>query len=256
MAGPTNTTPRYRPPPPGVAPPPPPPAENGMMQPQQQQQLQQQYPNNNNQQSPYSYAQQQSYTPMGGQGQAPNSFHQAQMQHQFNTMPHQMPPPQQQQQQQQIANQSTYQQSHTPSYYSQPPVQQTQQQQQQQQQPTPPRPTPAQGSYASRSIAQQQSNHGSTHGSTSPSNNNSNNNISTTAHTRGIDPAYLQEQSRLLNLATRKVSDASGLMNRAMEENDAVGVLEMACTLLEELGDPNHGVKGQVRQMKVNVCVL
>lgn len=36
-------------------------------------------------------------------------------------------------------------------------------------------------------------------------------------------------------------------MNRAMEENDAVGVLEMACVMLEELGDPNHGVKGQVR---------
>jgi hypothetical protein len=36
-------------------------------------------------------------------------------------------------------------------------------------------------------------------------------------------------------------------MQRAMEANDTVGVLEMACLLLEELGDPNHGVKGQVR---------
>ena len=35
-------------------------------------------------------------------------------------------------------------------------------------------------------------------------------------------------------------------MNRAMEEGDAANVLEMACLLLEELGDLNHGVKGQV----------
>ena len=36
-------------------------------------------------------------------------------------------------------------------------------------------------------------------------------------------------------------------MNRAMDEGDnAAHVLEMACLLLEELGDLNFGVKGQV----------
>lgn len=259
MGGPTNTTPRYRPPPPGTAPPPPPPPSDANMPQQQQQYGQQQqqnyvqYPASNASQT---YAQQ-PHAVMGGQGQAPNSFHQSQMQHQFHQMPG--PPHQQQYQQPQQSNYIANQQysqpppAATPSYYTQ---QQAPQQQQQppaqQQQPVVQRP-PAQGSYAARSIAANSphgSMHGSnpsTHGQTNPTTNTNNNTNANTAHLKGLDPAFVAEQTRLLTNATRKVSDASSGMNRAIEENDAVGVLEMACVMLEELGDPNHGVKGQVR---------
>jgi hypothetical protein len=168
---------------------------------------------------------------MGGQGQTPTSFHQAQMQQQFNSMPSQQQP----YSQQYTPNPTMYSHPSQPvqSYYTQ----QTQQQPPQQQQQQPPRPTPTQGSYAARSVAAHTPTptptpQPSTHGNNTPAK---------------IDPAYQAEQSRLLQQAMRKLTEASGMMNRAMEENDAMGVLEMACVLLEELGDPNHGVKGQVR---------
>jgi hypothetical protein len=197
---------------------------------------------------------------MGGQGQAPNSFHQAQMQHQFNQVPGQQQQYQQHQQSNYIANNQQYSQqppAAAPSYYTQQAPQQqppAQQQQQQQQQPVVHRP-PAQGSYAARSAAansphgsmHNSSPHPSAHGSNSGSAHGQPNQTESTAHLKGQDPAFLAEQTRLLTNATRKVVDASLGMNRAIEENDAVGVLEMACIMLEELGDPNHGVKGQVR---------
>ncbi|KAL7513538.1 hypothetical protein ACHAXN_012011 [Cyclotella atomus] len=260
MGGPTNTTPRYRPPPPGTAPPPPPPPSDANM-PQQQQYGQQQQQQNYGQypapNASQSYAQQ-SHAAMGGQGQAPNSFHQSQMQHQFHHMPGQQQQQYQQPQQSNynIANQHYVQQpppAATPSYYTQQvPQQQHQPPAQQQQQPAVQRP-PAQGSYAARSIAANSphgsihnttSPHPSTHGQTNPST-TTNTDSANIAHLKGLDPAFVAEQTRLLTNATRKVAEASSGMNRAMEENDAVGVLEMACVMLEELGDPNHGVKGQ-----------
>lgn len=50
------------------------------------------------------------------------------------------------------------------------------------------------------------------------------------------------EQTRHLNLATQKVTEHAYHMQRAMEADDPCSALEKACLLLEELGDPNHGM--------------
>jgi hypothetical protein len=56
------------------------------------------------------------------------------------------------------------------------------------------------------------------------------------------NPQQAAEQTRLLHAATQKVTEYSYHMQRSMENNDVVGTLEQACLLLEELGDPNHGL--------------
>mmetsp|Transcript_3728 Transcript_3728/g.8220 ORF Transcript_3728/g.8220 Transcript_3728/m.8220 type:complete len:1386 (+) Transcript_3728:131-4288(+) len=221
MGGPTNTQPRYRPPPPGMAPPPPPPpASNdgaGFMGggPPPQQHPHQQYHQPPPQQQSY-YAQ-----------------HQRQPQQSYYV--------QQQQQQTQ------------PSYYAQQQPQQPQPQQPQQQQ-QPPSRTAIPGSnqsYAARSAAAQgQVGNGG--------GNNTVNNLSNhSAHSNGNvntnkpkpkptskeeSPAVLAEQSRLLNLATQKITEHAYHMQRSMENNDVCSALEKATLLLEELGDPNHGM--------------
>ena len=50
------------------------------------------------------------------------------------------------------------------------------------------------------------------------------------------------EQTRLLNGATQKVTERAYHMQRAMESDDVCAALDNACQLLEELGDPNHGL--------------
>lgn len=50
------------------------------------------------------------------------------------------------------------------------------------------------------------------------------------------------EQTRLLHAATQKVTERAYHMQRAMENDDVCAALENACLLLEELGDPNHGL--------------
>lgn len=50
------------------------------------------------------------------------------------------------------------------------------------------------------------------------------------------------EQTRLLHGATQKVIERAYHMQRAMESDDVCAVLDNACLLLEELGDPNHGL--------------
>jgi hypothetical protein len=61
-------------------------------------------------------------------------------------------------------------------------------------------------------------------------------------------PFQAAEQSRLLTNSLQRLTEASYQMQHAMEMNDVVATLEQACLLLEELGDPNHGVnRGQNR---------
>lgn len=50
------------------------------------------------------------------------------------------------------------------------------------------------------------------------------------------------EQTRLLQAATQNVTERAYHMQRAMECDDVCAVLDNACLILEELGDPNHGV--------------
>jgi len=207
--GPTNTQSRYRPPPPGNAPPPPSP-NNGMMGGQQQQQQQQQYTNQQQPQPSY-YAQ---------------------------------------------TNQPIQQQQ---SYYAQSTNQQTRQQQ--------PSRTAIPGSnqsYASRSAAAytspQQQNYSQHNGSqhsgnnltnnTSNHSNNSNNQMKQTKQqtttkspqTNIHNEIVTAEQSRILNAATQKITEYSYQMQRSIESNDVVSTLDKASLLLEELGDPNHGL--------------
>jgi len=207
--GPTNTQSRYRPPPPGNAPPPP---NHGMMGGQQQQY--------NNTQQP-----QQSYYSASN-------------------------------------NQPTQQQS----YYAQSNNTQSQQTRQQQQ----PSRTAIPGSnqsYASRSAAaytspQQQNNYSQHNGSqhsgsgnftnnaSNHSNNSTNNNQQTKQQTTTTKSPQTNihneiataEQSRLLNAATQKITEYSYQMQRSIESNDVVSTLDKASLLLEELGDPNHGL--------------
>lgn len=185
----------------------------------------------------------------------------------------------QQQHQQQQPHQSYYaqnQQQPQTSYYVQ------QQQRQQQQQPSFPNPsttstsrtTATSGSnqsYAARSAAalnspngiqppQQGSGGGSLHASqhgaidsnrlgSQHSNNNDEGNITSgklkSTHGGGVggeNPRQTAEQTRILHAATQKVTEYSYQMQRAMENNDVCSTLENACLLLEELGDPNHGL--------------
>eukprot|EP00985_Skeletonema_marinoi_P016004 scaffold8461_cov105-Skeletonema_marinoi.AAC.1 len=218
--GPTNTNARYRPPPPGMAPPPPPPASS-------------EAPNTGimgggyNQQPP----QQQSYY---------------------------SPQPEQPQ----------------PSYYAQqPPPSQPPQQ------PPPPPPPPQQvatpGGYAARSAAA----HSPQRPTTSTAYNNTNNTISQHSSDNNLSnaaanaantaaaaaansplpnpttmtpprkryeetPFQAAEQSRLLTNSLQRLTESSYQMQHSMEMNDVVTTLEQACLLLEELGDPNHGVRG------------
>jgi hypothetical protein len=236
--GPTNTSARYRPPPPGMAPPPPPPPSSdgnaamvdpnsGMMggyqQQQQQQQPQQSY-----------YAKQQ-------------------------------PPQQQSYYAQQQPEQPQ------PSYYAQ----------QSQQQPPPPPPQqkapPAPGGYAARSAAayspqrpttaynnnnsiSQYSNHSSNNNLSNVAANAANTAAVTTTSTSPIPnptltpkryeetPFQAAEQSRLLTNSLQRLTESSYQMQRSMEMNDVVTTLEHACLLLEELGDPNHGVRGHTNR--------
>ena len=57
-------------------------------------------------------------------------------------------------------------------------------------------------------------------------------------------PFQAAEQSRLLTSALQRLTESSYSMQHSMEMNDVVSTLESACLLLEELGDPNHGVRG------------
>ncbi|KAL7465787.1 hypothetical protein ACHAXS_006106, partial [Conticribra weissflogii] len=223
MGGPTNTQPRYRPPPPGVAPPPPPgggpnggPSFMGGPQPQPQQHHQPQ--------------QQQQF---GGYGPGHGSYAQPQPSN-YHTQP----------QQQNYQQQSYY------AEQSQPP-----------QQNVASAPVSSNQSYAARSAAAH-SPHGSQHGSHTLSNSshsgaaanpagqgnqsNPNNppssNPSADKNSGGVSPAQAAEQSRLLSLSTHRVAEASYHMQRAMDANDVCLALEKACQMLEELGDPNHGV--------------
>lgn len=65
-----------------------------------------------------------------------------------------------------------------------------------------------------------------------------------TSYNHGGGESILQaaEQTRLLHSATQKVTERAYHMQRAMESDDICVVLENACHLLEELGDPNHGL--------------
>lgn len=67
-----------------------------------------------------------------------------------------------------------------------------------------------------------------------------------TTKNTGETPAQAAEQTRLLQTATQRVTEASYAMMRGMESNDVCLTLEKACLLLEELGDPNHGAHGKV----------
>jgi len=66
----------------------------------------------------------------------------------------------------------------------------------------------------------------------------------TSYYNHGGGESLLQaaEQTRLLHSATQKVTERAYHMQRAMESDDVCVVLENACLLLEELGDPNHGL--------------
>jgi hypothetical protein len=66
----------------------------------------------------------------------------------------------------------------------------------------------------------------------------------TSSYNHGGGESLLQaaEQTRLLHSATQKVTERAYHMQRAMESDDVCVVLENACHLLEELGDPNHGL--------------
>eukprot|EP00577_Skeletonema_sp_RCC1716_P004207 CAMPEP_0113382090 /NCGR_PEP_ID=MMETSP0013_2-20120614/5651_1 /TAXON_ID=2843 ORGANISM="Skeletonema costatum, Strain 1716" /NCGR_SAMPLE_ID=MMETSP0013_2 /ASSEMBLY_ACC=CAM_ASM_000158 /LENGTH=1333 /DNA_ID=CAMNT_0000264563 /DNA_START=196 /DNA_END=4197 /DNA_ORIENTATION=- /assembly_acc=CAM_ASM_000158 len=57
-------------------------------------------------------------------------------------------------------------------------------------------------------------------------------------------PFQAAEQSRLLTNSLQRLTESSYQMQHSMEMNDVVTTLEQACLLLEELGDPNHGVRG------------
>mmetsp|Transcript_6170 Transcript_6170/g.9562 ORF Transcript_6170/g.9562 Transcript_6170/m.9562 type:complete len:1349 (-) Transcript_6170:51-4097(-) len=218
--GPTNTNARYRPPPPGMAPPPPPPASS-------------EAPNTGI---------------MGGD---------------YNQQP-----PQQQQ-----SYYSPQPEQPQPSYYAQqPPPSQPPQQ-------PPPPPSPQQvatpGGYAARSAAAHSPQRPTTTSTAYNNNNNtisqhsSNNNLSNAAANAANTaaaaaansplpnptmtpprkryeetPFQAAEQSRLLTNSLQRLTESSYQMQHSMEMNDVVTTLEQACLLLEELGDPNHGVRG------------
>ncbi len=75
------------------------------------------------------------------------------------------------------------------------------------------------------------------------SNNNMNKPTSSSTNNYGNEnPQQIAEQTRLLHAATQKITEYSYHMQRSMENNDVVATLENACLLLEELGDPNHGL--------------
>ncbi|KAL7452951.1 hypothetical protein ACHAWC_004663 [Mediolabrus comicus] len=226
--GPTNTNARYRPPPPGMAPPPPPPGEAATMD-----------PSNN---SGMGYQQQQQQ---------------------------QQPPPTQQ---------SYYaEQPPQPSYYAQQPPQPPPPPQQQHS-PHRQQAAPVPGGYAARSAAAHSPQRPTT-GTGNAYNNTYNNNNMTpprSQHSSGSNlaamnaantasavsslpvpnptatpkkkyeetPFQAAEQSRLLTSALQRLTESSYSMQHSMEMNDVVSTLESACLLLEELGDPNHGVRG------------
>jgi hypothetical protein len=239
MGGPTNTQPRYRPPPPGMAPPPPPPnpilagEAEGMTMMMGRQPLPPQndyYPAQQEQLHPSYDAQQQ---------QPPHTSYYAQQQ--------QSPMP--------VASWSNSNSKQTNSYAARSAAAHHS-----------PHPQHSVGSahgaqssgsmHASRSS--QHSLVGSQHSDDLTNNNIGNtssvvSNIinkptlssssSTNNHNYGNEnPQQIAEQTRLLHAATQKITEYSYHMQRSMENNDVVATLENACLLLEELGDPNHGL--------------
>ena len=210
--GPTNTQPRYRPPPPGAAPPAPPPVPGSEQ---------------NGAGGGHAYGQ----PPMGGAAhsgvasQGYLSSHQ-----QYGNQQYQQPQYGQQQRLQAPAPSRTAIPGSSQSYAARSAASQMQQQVQ---------PAPSHGGPAGPGSA-----HGSFHGGGSshslppPPPHPAPTPVTATDHRAA-------EQARLLHASTARVTEHAYHMARAMESDDVVPCLESATRLLEELGDPNHGVRGQ-----------
>ena len=213
--GPTNTQPRYRPPPPGAAPPAPPPVPGSEQ---------------NGAGGGHAYGQ----PPMGGAAhsgvasQGYLSSHQ-----QYGNQQYQQPQYGQQQRLQAPAPSRTAIPGSSQSYAARSAASQMQQQVQ---------PAPSHGGPAGPGSAHG-SFHGSFHGGGSshslpPPPHPAPTPVTATDHRAA-------EQARLLHASTARVTEHAYHMARAMESDDVVPCLESATRLLEELGDPNHGVRGQ-----------
>ncbi|KAL7526739.1 hypothetical protein ACHAXR_001627, partial [Thalassiosira sp. AJA248-18] len=84
--------------------------------------------------------------------------------------------------------------------------------------------------------------HSSNNGNSNTNPNTPTNNTHKPKPTPESSTHHTAEQTHLLHTATQKITEYSYAMQRSMENNDVCSTLEKACLLLEELGDPNHGL--------------